>query len=65
MAGLNLLRDPDTTVASWLDPHATPFWEARYAAAMVASPAQLASALDDPEPFVAMRARAACNATAG
>jgi len=52
-------------VASWLDPHATPFWEARYAAAMVASPAQLASALDDPEPFVAMRARAACNATAG
>ena len=36
------------------------------AAAMVASsPAQLASALDDPEPFVAMRARAACKATAG
>ncbi|MCB4390351.1 HEAT repeat domain-containing protein [Synechococcus sp. MU1617] len=65
MDGLKLVKDPGTTVASWLDPQVTPFWEARYAAAMVASPAQLASAFDDPEPFVAMRARAACNAAAG
>ena len=64
MAGLNLLKDPNTTMASWLDPQVTPFWQARYAAAMVASPAQLASAMDDPEPFVAMRARAACDVSA-
>jgi bilin biosynthesis protein len=64
MAGLNLLKDPETTMASWLDPHVTPFWEARYAAAMVASPSQLASALDDPEPFVAMRANASLTASA-
>jgi bilin biosynthesis protein len=65
MDSLKLMKDPGTTVATWLDPQVTPFWEARYAAAMVASPAQLVSALDDPEPFVAMRARAACDAAAG
>ena len=43
----------------WLNPDITPFWEARYAALMIA-PAGLAfQALSDPEPFVAARAQIA------
>ena len=43
---------------SWLDSHQTSFWEVRYAALMLASQEQAEQALEDPDPFVAAKARA-------
>ena len=47
---------PDQTIwAEWLNPESTPFWECRYAAAMLV-PIELASTgLNDPNPFVIAR----------
>ena len=54
MASLSLINDPDTWHA-WLDPQSTPFWECRYAAAMVAPRQYLDAALHDPNSWVATR----------
>ena len=43
---------------SWLDSHQTSFWEVRYAALMLASQEQAEQASEDPDPFVAAKARA-------
>jgi len=55
MGSLGLLRD-SSAWGSWLDSHSTPFWECRYAAAMVAPREYLDVARQDPNPWVAERA---------
>ena len=55
MASLGLITDASAWGA-WLDPQSTPFWESRYAAAMVAPREFLDVAREDPNPFVAARA---------
>ena len=55
MASLGLIKDASAWGA-WLDPQCTPFWESRYAAAMVAPREFLDVAREDPNPFVAARA---------